>query len=240
MTSTSLTPAESIARLASTDTLAASILAADFSRLGDAVRAADQAGVGVIHIDVMDGHFVSNLTFGALAVEACRKVTDLLLDVHLMMDNPDAFLDVMVGAGASSITVHAEACTHLHRTLQRIRELGVGVGLAVNPLTPLAVMHDALPYLDMALVMTVNPGFGGQSLIPASLERIATVRRWISEQDLTCNIQVDGGINADTLSKVQQAGANVFVAGSAIFGEDGADASEIEGNVRVLQELLGV
>ncbi len=228
----------SMSRFASTDTLAASILAADFSRLGDAVRAADQAGIGMIHIDVMDGHFVPNLTFGALAIEACRKVTDLPLDVHLMMDEPEDFLAVMVNAGASSITVHAEACTHLHRTLQRIRELEVGVGLAVNPLTPLAVMHDALPYLDIALVMTVNPGFGGQSLIPASLERIATVRRWISEQQLTCNIQVDGGINVGTLNKVQHVGANIFVAGSAIFGDDGANADEIAGNVATLQTVL--
>jgi ribulose-phosphate 3-epimerase len=227
-----------MSRFASTDTLAASILAADFSRLGDAVRAADQAGIGMIHIDVMDGHFVPNLTFGALAIEACRKVTDLPLDVHLMMDEPEDFLAVMVNAGASSITVHAEACTHLHRTLQRIRELEVGVGLAVNPLTPLAVMHDALPYLDIALVMTVNPGFGGQSLIPASLERIATVRRWISEQQLTCNIQVDGGINVGTLNKVQHVGANIFVAGSAIFGDDGANADEIAGNVATLQTVL--
>ena len=224
--------------------LNASILAADFSRLGVCVRAAEKAGIDMIHVDVMDGHFVPNLTFGALAVKACRNVTDLPLDVHLMMEHPEAFLADYAEAGATSVTVHAEVGSHLHRTLEQVRELDLQTSLAVNPLTPLAVVKDALPYLDMVLVMTVNPGFGGQSLIPASLERVATVRDWINDMGLACNIEVDGGINADTLPKVRDAGANVFVAGSGIFGkadaaeDDEALAALIAENVRELRTAL--
>jgi ribulose-phosphate 3-epimerase len=224
--------------------LNASILAADFSRLGVCVRAADKAGVDMIHIDVMDGHFVPNLTFGALAVDACRQVTDLPLDVHLMIEKPEAFLADYAAAGATSVTVHAEVGAHLHRTLEQVREHELKTGLAVNPLTPLTVVKDALPYLDMVLVMTVNPGFGGQSLIPASLDRVNTVRGWIDELGLTCHVEVDGGINAETLPKVRDAGANVFVAGSGIFGtgaapqDDGMLAAAIAENVKSLQAAL--
>jgi ribulose-phosphate 3-epimerase len=224
--------------------LNASILAADFSRLGVCVRAAERAGVDMIHVDVMDGHFVPNLTFGALAVEACRNVTDLPLDVHLMMEHPGSFLEDYAAAGATSVTVHAEVGSHLHRTLEQVRELDLHTSLAVNPLTPLTVVKDALPYLDMVLVMTVNPGFGGQSLIPASLERVKTVRGWINELGLTCHIEVDGGINAETLPKVRDAGANVFVAGSGIFGKGKADqddealAAAIAENVASLRAAL--
>lgn len=215
--------------------LSASILAADFSRLGVCVRAAETAGVDMIHVDVMDGHFVPNLTFGALAVEACRNVTDLPLDVHLMMEQPGSFLADYAEAGATSVTVHAEVGSHLHRTLEQVRELDLHTGLAVNPLTPLTVVKDALPYLDMVLVMTVNPGFGGQSLIPASLDRVKTVREWINELELNCHIEVDGGINTETLPKVRDAGANVFVAGSGIFGKGNADKDD-EALVAVVAE----
>lgn len=224
--------------------LNASILAADFSRLGVCVRAAERAGVDMIHVDVMDGHFVPNLTFGALAVEACRNVTDLPLDVHLMMEHPSSFLADYAAAGATSVTVHAEVGSHLHRTLEEVREHELKTSLAVNPLTPLTVVKDALPYLDMVLVMTVNPGFGGQSLIPASLDRVKTVRGWIDEMELACHIEVDGGINAETLPHVRDAGANVFVAGSGIFGKGNADkdddalAAAIAENVASLQAAL--
>ena len=224
--------------------IAPSILSADFAKLGEEVRAVDEAGADYIHIDVMDGHFVPNLTFGAVAIEACRNVTDLPLDVHLMMEHPDTYLADYAAAGATSITVHAEVGSHLHRTLEQVREQGLQTGLAVNPLTPLTVVKDALPYLDMVLVMTVNPGFGGQSLIPASLERIATVRTWINDMGLSCNIEVDGGINAETLPSVRDAGANVFVAGSGIFGsgaisdDDDALMTLIAENVKGLRAVL--
>ena len=198
----------------------------------------------MIHIDVMDGHFVPNITFGAVAVDACRKVTNLPLDVHLMIERPEAFLADFAAAGANSITVHAETGAHLHRTLEQLRELNVQTSLAVNPLTPLTVVRDALPYLDMVLVMTVNPGFGGQSLIAASLDRVNVVRGWINDMGLTCNIEVDGGVNADTLPQVRDAGANVFVAGSAIFGKgdapegDEALTAVIADNVASLRAAL--
>lgn len=198
--------------------LAPSILAADLAHLGEQVALAEEGGADFIHLDVMDGAFVPNLTFGPNLVHACRRVTDLPLDVHLMMQRPEAWLEAFVDAGASIVTVHDEVSPHLHRTLQRIRELGARPGLAVNPLTPLARIEEALPELDLVLVMSVNPGFGGQRWIPASAERLRRVREWIAARHHECLLEVDGGITVDTAPEAVRAGADVLVAGSSVFG----------------------
>ncbi|MDZ7705338.1 MAG: ribulose-phosphate 3-epimerase [Trueperaceae bacterium] len=197
--------------------LAPSILAADFSRLGEQIRAAEAGGADYIHIDVMDGQFVPNITIGPVVVQACKRVTKLPLDVHLMITDPERYLETFSEAGADIITVHAEATPHIHRALQIIRESGAKAGLAVNPLTPLDVYRDALPYLDLALVMSVNPGFGGQEFIESSLERLTTLRTMIDETDSNCALEVDGGINRKTARFAVEAGADVLVAGSAVF-----------------------
>ncbi len=199
--------------------IAPSILSADFSRLAEEVKAVEEAGADWIHIDVMDGHFVPNLTIGPSVVASLRKVTKLPFDVHLMIERPENFLEVFAKAGADIITVHAEACVHLHRTLQIIKQLGKKAGLALNPATPLCFLEPILEDVDLILIMSVNPGFGGQKLIPSALDRIRQVRKWIEERGLTIDLEVDGGINADTIAKVAAAGANVFVAGSAVFGQ---------------------
>ncbi len=197
--------------------IAPSILSADFSRLGDEVRAVEEAGADYIHVDVMDGHFVPNITIGPLIVEAVRRSTRLPLDVHLMISVPDRYIDAFVSAGADILSVHPETLEHLHRTLQHIRSRGAKAAVALNPATPLDILEYVLDDLDMVLLMTVNPGFGGQEFIPAVLPKITRLREIINQKGLKTDIEVDGGISPETIGRVFSAGANVFVAGSAIF-----------------------
>ncbi len=199
--------------------IAASILSADFSRLGEEVESVTEAGSDWIHIDVMDGHFVPNLTIGPLVVKALRPVTDLPFDVHLMIDNPDKYIDDFAAAGADWLTVHAEVLPHLHRTLQAIREKGMHAGVALNPSTPLNMLEHVMDELDLVLIMCVNPGFGNQSFIPGSLEKIRRLRKMIAGHSRDIQIEVDGGIKINNIATVAEAGANVFVSGSGIFGQ---------------------
>jgi len=194
-----------------------SILSADFSRLGEEVLAIEKAGADYIHVDVMDGHFVPNITIGPLIVEAVRKTTSLPLDVHLMIQNPDNFLTAFIAAGASILTVHGEACPHLQRTLTEIKKRGVRAGVSLNPATPLDLIEPALEDADLVLAMTVNPGFGGQEFIPAVLPKIEQLRRLIDQKGLALELEVDGGIKVENIGMVAKAGADVFVSGSGIF-----------------------
>jgi ribulose-phosphate 3-epimerase len=194
-----------------------SILSADFSRLGDEIKAAAAAGADYIHIDVMDGHFVPNITIGPLVVEAARRVTDVPLDVHLMIENADDYIEAFARAGSTILTVHAETGYHLQRTLRTIRDKGMKAGLALNPATPLNIIDYVLDDLDMILIMTVNPGFGGQQFIPAMLHKIRRLRDMLDTLDYDIAIEVDGGIAVDNIQEVCQAGADMFVSGSGIF-----------------------
>ncbi|MBU0515778.1 MAG: ribulose-phosphate 3-epimerase [Proteobacteria bacterium] len=196
--------------------IAPSILSADFARLAEEIEAVTAAGADWLHVDVMDGHFVPNLTIGPPVVKALRRVTDLYLDVHLMMDNPDDFLEQFADAGANGITVHAEVLPHLHRTLGRIRELGRDAGVSLNPSTPIDHLDHVLELCDLVLVMTVNPGFGGQKFIPAAAAKVIELRRKIDGLGLNTRVEVDGGVDPETIAQVKQ--ADVFVAGSAVFG----------------------
>jgi len=194
-----------------------SILSADFSRLKEEVQAVEKAGADYIHVDVMDGHFVPNITIGPMIVESLRKMTSLPLDVHLMIQNPDEFLTAFVEAGAGILTVHVEACPHLHRTLTEIKKRGARAGVSLNPATPLCLIEPALEYADLVLVMTVNPGFGGQEFIPAMLPKIKQLRSLIDRKGWNLELEVDGGIKVDNIGAVAKAGAQVFVSGSGIF-----------------------
>lgn len=200
--------------------IAPSLLSADFSRLKEEVQEIEQAGADWLHIDVMDGHFVPNLTFGPLVVDAIRPHTSLPFDVHLMIENPDAYIDAFAKSGADWITVHQEVCPHLHRTIHHIKDLGLRAGVAINPATPIAAIEPILPDVDLALLMTVNPGFGGQSFIANVLPKIAELRTKIDLLGLSTVIEVDGGIAVGTAKQVVENGASILVAGSAVFGQE--------------------
>ena len=217
--------------------IAPSILASDFSRLGEEVRAVEEAGADWIHVDVMDGHFVPNLTLGPPIVEAIKRSTTLPLDVHLMIESPELSIADYSNAGADTIGVHVETCPHLHRTLAQIRETGARACAVVNPSTPAQAVEPVLGDLDQLLVMTVNPGFGGQKFIPGTMEKVRQLRSWIDERGLAIDLEIDGGVGPDTIALAAQAGANVFVAGTAIFGaKDYAHAIE---NLRKRAETFG-
>ena len=200
--------------------IAPSILSADFMRLGDEIRAAEAAGADMLHLDIMDGHFVPNITIGPGVVEAVRKVTSLPLDVHLMIEEPDKFIGDFVKAGADYITVHAEASVHMHRTVQWIKESGVKAGVSLNPATPIWSLDHILPDIDMVLLMSVNPGFGGQEFITCVLDKIKTLRNLINERGLNVPIEVDGGVKPDNAKEIASAGADILVMGSAFFNSE--------------------
>lgn len=197
--------------------IAPSILSADFVRLGEEIKAVEEAGAEYIHVDVMDGHFVPNITIGPLVVKAIRKVTRLPLDVHLMISDPSKYIPEFVEAGADILTIHAEACVHLHRAIQQIRDLKIQAGVALNPHQPLNVIEYVLKDLDQVLIMSVNPGFGGQSFIEAVLPKISLLKEMVKSQGLNLSIEVDGGVKVENAGKVARAGADILVAGSAIF-----------------------
>ena len=199
--------------------IAPSILSADFSRLGEEIRAVEAAGADLIHVDVMDGHFVPNITIGPLVVEACKKATKLPIDVHLMIENPELYIADFAKAGADYLTVHAEAAYHLHRLVQSIREhQGVKAAVSLNPATPLETLDYVLGDLDMVLIMPVNPGFGGQAFIPSALDKIKRLRSMIDKRKLSVEIEVDGGVKPANGTEIAAAGADILVAGSAVFG----------------------
>ncbi|WP_440895245.1 ribulose-phosphate 3-epimerase [Amphibacillus sp. Q70] len=199
--------------------IAPSILSADFSKLGAEIKQVEEAGADYIHVDVMDGHFVPNITIGPLVVSAIRPTTSLPLDVHLMIENPDQYISAFADAGADIISVHVETCKHLHRTIMAIKEHGKKAGLVINPATPIEMIKPIFPEIDLLLFMTVNPGFGGQAFIPSVLDKVKQAVKWREEMGLEIEFEVDGGINPDTAKLCAKAGVDVFVAGSAIFSQ---------------------
>jgi len=197
--------------------IAPSILSADFSKLGDEIQSVEKAGADWIHVDVMDGHFVPNITIGPLVVEAARRATSLPLDVHLMIEHPDRYIEDFAKAGADVISIQAEACIHLNRTVQMIKALDLRAGVVLNPSTPLSALEWVLEDVDLVMIMSVNPGFGGQKFIPNSIDKIRALRKMIQDRGLSVLIEIDGGVNEKTIKNISDAGADVFVAGSAIF-----------------------
>lgn len=212
--------------------LSPSLLAADFSRLAEDIQNVEEAGAQYLHLDVMDGAFVPSISFGMPVIQSLRKISNMTFDVHLMIENPDRYLDEFAAIGADILTVHAEACTHLDRTIQKIHQLGKKAGVALNPATPLSVIEWVLPEVDMVLLMSVNPGFGGQKYIPYVTDKIRALRAMMDERGLETDIEVDGGVSLANVSSVLEAGANVMVAGSAVFREDAAE------NVKAFLEKL--
>lgn len=210
--------------------IAPSILSADFSKLGEEITAAERAGADFIHIDVMDGHFVPNITIGPLVVKSVKKITSLPLDVHLMIEEPDRYIRDFAESGADIITVHTEASVHLHRTIQNIKEFGIKAAVSINPATPLSHIEVVLPYVDMALLMSVNPGFGGQKFIPETFPRIQRLKNLINENKYKVDIEVDGGVNVENVSEVVLAGADIVVMGSAFYNSK--DYAETVNTVR--------
>lgn len=208
--------------------LVPSILSADFTRLGEQVREAEAAGAQRIQIDVMDGHFVPNITMGPLVVEAVRRCTSLPLEAHLMITNPQEYIETFAQAGADVIIVHQEVCPHLHRVLKQIKDAGKQAGVALNPSTPVFMLRDMLGFLDLVLIMTINPGFGGQDFIPATLPKISEMRGMIEERGVHIDIEVDGGIHEQTAPRVVKAGANLLVAGSAVYNKKESVAQAME------------
>ena len=213
--------------------IAPSILSANFSKLGDEIRSVEVAGADWIHVDVMDGHFVPNITIGPLVVEAAREVTSLPLDVHLMIENPDRYIPDFVKAGADLISVQVETCVHLNRTIQMIKENGLRAGVVLNPSTPLSSIEWTLEDVDFVMIMSVNPGFGGQQFIPNSLDKVRELRKMIQDQELTTLIEIDGGVNENNIKSISTAGVDVFVAGSAIF-----NSSDYKKTIDRFRELI--
>jgi len=213
--------------------IAPSILSADFTRLGDDIRAVEAAGADWIHADIMDGHFVPNISFGPMLVQAVRSTTRLPIDVHLMISDPDPYIAAFAKAGASYISVHVETCIHLNRTIQLIRNAGVRPGVVLNPATPVESLRWIIEYVDLILVMSVNPGFGGQAFIPNSLDKIKALREMIAEKGLKTLIEIDGGVSDQTIAAIAAAGADVFVAGSAIFS-----SRDYSATIRSLREKM--
>ena len=214
--------------------IAPSILSADFAKLGDEIRSVEEAGADWIHVDVMDGHFVPNITIGPLVVEATSNVTTLPLDVHLMIENPDRYISDFAKAGADSISVQVEACVHLDRTIQMIKEFDLRAGVVLNPSTPLSSIEWIIEQVDLVMIMSVNPGFGGQDFIPSSLEKVRALRRMIQDQSLPILVEIDGGVNEKNIKNISDAGVDVFVAGSAIF-----KSPDYKKTIAKFRELIG-